>query len=286
MISQFPLAKILNLVALIFLTVTTCPAQELSPPEVASDIHTFASTQTASRRNYALLQPISAQKPVEPQTSQQRQMLEPLNRQDRPAAQNGIIVVPKSFRRKIFDQHQFVVRNEGTKILRSATVVLTAPIGSTIQQVSPKPDQVSGREVAFSIIGLAPGTEKTIEVAIVYPRNELARFSSTIEDLEWAGEMKKSQAQKVVPQASYSMPAVGMLQPKQDMKALNVSATSEQLLQNQFALDEGAAESQLEPALQTNMLAPIAARTELAGNSLAEEGLVVETDDVVAGNAV
>lgn len=176
----------------------TCHAQEpslLKPMEKAAVV----AAQTSSTTNYMLLRPI-ANKPVNKPVKRKLAsigLLEPI-RSGAPIAatetktdsvvtteEAKVVVSPMSFKRGIFDEHEFKVHNTSTQTLRQAKVVLTAPIGSVVQQVSPKPDSVDGLSIMVTIDQIAPGEHKLINVSINYPRNEFAKFKSMVIAERW-----------------------------------------------------------------------------------------------------
>lgn len=202
----------------IFAMAGACHAQEVSllmPMEKAAVV----AAQTSSPNNYVLLEPI-ANKPVKRHLASIG-MLEPMatNSSEKvipSAAGDGkIVVTPTSFKRGIFDEHEFKVHNTSHQSLSEAKILLTAPVGSVVQQVSPKPDSVDGLSILVAIDQIAPGEHKLVSVAINYPRNEFAKFESMVITERWGQDPYVGTVADVAnKQASVSILAPTELQPE------------------------------------------------------------------------
>jgi hypothetical protein len=137
---------------------------------------------------------------------------------------NDVVVLPHSFQQGIYDQHQFMIRNDGKKVLKGGKVSLTAPVGSMIQQVIPKPDSISGLNIE-----LAPGEHEIVEVAIKYPRDELAHFETKIVSRDWVDSSPSNEPSEVASnrEGMLAPRAMGILKPK--VPAMTVSAATSRI---------------------------------------------------------
>ena len=221
-------AKIATAIVLLS-TFAHCQAQNVSPLQPMKKTSVVVATQINSPKNYALLQPI-ANKPVQRRFSH---MLKPIETKapTTNATTGDLVVVPHSFQRGVFDQHKFMVRNDGKKSLKSGKISLQAPAGSIIQQVVPKPDSVSGLKVELTIGELVPGEHQIVLVAIKYPRNELAHFESTIVAQNWIDPNSKVKSDVASEAGRMLEPrSTGMLKPK--VPVMTVSATKARVATN------------------------------------------------------
>ena len=123
------------------------------------------------------------------------------------------------FKRGIFDEHKFKVYNASNETLNQATILLKAPVGSVVQQVSPKPDSVDGTNITLTISKVAPGDYTVVDVAINYPRDVFAIFDSRIISESW-GDGSYSSA-TVVEVAKTNVAATNGLGPVTEMLQQN-----------------------------------------------------------------
>lgn len=193
-----------------------CQAQDFNPLMPLEKAAVVAA-QTSSATNYALLEPI-ANKRLRTNSG----MLSPLHADATEKMQIGtadkskIVVTPMAFKRGVFDEHQFKVQNLGTETLRQAKVLFTAPVGSVVQQVSPKPDSVDGSSILVTVDQIAPGQQQMVEITINYPRNKFAKFESTVIAENWAqggAEVARVESLEVEGDSNSGV-LTNMLQPK------------------------------------------------------------------------
>ena len=247
-------AKIATALVLVSM-IGQCHAQENSILQPFNQGSVVVATQTNARSNYALLQPIGKQSQTQNNVVRRQLggMLKPIASES--AASNDVLVLPHSFKRGIFDRHQFMIRNDGNRILKRGKVSLTAPVGSMIQQVIPKPDSVNGLNIELAIGELAPGEHEIVEVAIKYPRDELAHFDTKIVSRDWVGS--PSNASSVVASNGSGMlspRATGMLKPK--VPAMTVSTTTNQVARSSPISSGVVVPAQERPVDVSKMLAP------------------------------
>jgi len=188
---MMPTLKIAASLAIVAM-VGVCHAQEHTPLMPMGKAAVVAA-QTSSPTNYVLLEPI-ANRPVK-RSFGSPGLLAPMQTVQTDVATDKIgikassnariLVTPMSFKRGIFDEHQFKVHNVSNQALREARILLTAPVGSVVQQVSPKPDSVDGGSIMLTVEQIGPGEHKVIEVSINYPRNEFAKFESMVITEKW-----------------------------------------------------------------------------------------------------
>ena len=208
------------------------------------------ASQTGSPSNYALLKPIAARKTTPSSIGLLKpiELRKPIDQQapSASAVNEEIVVTPHSFKRGVFDEHEFKVHNASDRRLREAKIVFTAPIGSVVQQVSPKPDSVDGLSIILTVDNLAPGDDQIVEVSINYPRNEFAKFDSMVIAEKWgiaSGLNSAIVAQVDSPSPNSPSPTAeskepqGMLQPRSSdtgpkVPAMTVSTTTSRVVQD------------------------------------------------------
>ena len=177
--------------------VGVCHAQKANPLVPMAKSASVAA-QTSSPKNYVLLQPIASKR----KNKAENGLLSPIHRTaaiesvsvetmaletaaTSTISESSIVVTPMKFKRGIFDEHQFKVENTSDKTLKLATILLKAPVGSVVQQVSPKPDSVDGTNIALTVHQIAPGDYTVVDVAINYPRDVFAIFESNVMTEHW-----------------------------------------------------------------------------------------------------
>ena len=218
--------------------VGVCHAQKVNPLVPMAKSASVAS-QTSSPKNYVLLQPIAskrkrqmngqmnglmslAERTASLETVSVETMavetaaVEPVGTS---ANDTRIVITPMKFKRGIFDEHKFKVYNASNETLNQATILLKAPVGSVVQQVSPKPDSVDGTNITLTISKVAPGDYTVVDVAINYPRDVFAIFDSRIISESW-GDGSYSSA-TVVEVAKTNVAATNGLGPVTEMLQQN-----------------------------------------------------------------
>ncbi len=210
-----------------------CNAQESRPLQPINNASAVVATQINSPTNYALLQPIA----TKPKTASSARapisgMLKPIEDTsiDSEVATGAIVVLPHSFKRGVFDEHEFMVRNDGQKKLKNAKILLTAPAGSIVQRVVPKPDSVAGLDVELTIGELLPGEHQIVEVAIKYTRNELAHFKTKVTSTNWGNPVTNVAVETAAKPDAVPWPrSSGMLKPR--VPATTVSTTTRRVVE-------------------------------------------------------
>ncbi|QEG21306.1 DUF11 domain-containing protein [Mariniblastus fucicola] len=251
------------------LLIENSQAQEANSNPSADQAAAIVASQTGSVTNYALLQPISSepkkttlgllqpmtrsQPAARPQPMVQLQPMaqSPAKPVESPASSSttnpvgdSVVVTPHAFKRGVFDQHEFKVHNASPRPLRDAKILLRAPVGSVVQQVTPKPDSVDGLSIMLTVEKLSPGESQMVEVTINYPRNEFAQFESTVLSENWVGSalidqsiVAEARPPRVPIADQVSKTPEGMLQPstnamlKPKVPAMTVSAETRRVVE-------------------------------------------------------
>ena len=164
-----------------------------------------------------------------------------------------IAVIPMKFKRGIFDEHEFKIQNTSSQPLEEAKILLQAPVGSVVQQVSPKPDSVDGSTIVLSVDSLAPGEHMVAEVTINYPRDEFAKFESRVITESWRqGAYVRSSKADVTESSTDLSSSTLQYEPEQPetrqrnayqlsrpkVPAMTASATTRQAIQSQNSIIE------------------------------------------------
>jgi uncharacterized repeat protein (TIGR01451 family) len=164
----------------------------------------MVASQINSVRNYAMLQPINSELQERAEqvlalpetTASNRSPLVPLSpgsikkashaigfgtaSQAVVADRSEVTISAQSFQRGFRDNYGFLVANPSRQTATAVVARLVAPAGCAIHQVIPKPVRVEDGIIEIEFDELAPGEETKIEIAISYPKNELAQFQATI----------------------------------------------------------------------------------------------------------
>lgn len=252
-----------------------CQAQELTPLFPMDTPSAVVAAQTSSLKNYALLQPIASEKVVAIASNNTAR----LSNNESSVELADVAVIPHSFKRGVFDVHKFMVRNDGKNVVSGARVLFSAPLGSIVQQVVPKPDMVEGSSVEITVQNLAPGAHKIVEIAIKYSRNEFASFETKVTAGSWGTTESNVVADSVESTQTLPPPSTGMLQPK--IPVLPASATIGQAVQElsveDLVLPVAAMSTRLERTTQSTSrdksLVPTFASTE---QNTAKENMTAE----------
>ena len=185
----------------------------------------------------------------------------------------SINVTPHSFESGELDRYEFKIHNPAPYSLSQAHVKLSAPQGSRIARVVPKPKSVAGEEVVFEIGQLAPGGEQVVEVLIQNSRDELIQFESLIVSQTWGrnqianNETQGTVAQEVVAQtkAVQRNPA-----PNNSMQSNSVQRSPVQrspVLSNEIVNRE----LQLAPLAEAKLLEPLTLDTQTVADATRRE---------------
>ena len=164
---------------------TTAAANQTSDAlEKAASVITKTTTGTVTTESTSPT--MVASLPAVPTTAAQPTIPSPVATEASPQA-DSIEITRHSFESGDFDKYAFKISNPSSTTLRKAKVMLKAPAGSSFVHVTPKPKSVDGENIVFAIGELAPNTFQIVEILIENPRNELARFQTSIVSQQFRG---------------------------------------------------------------------------------------------------